>query len=242
MGTLGGGDGGGRPDNGGQPEGLPGLPPEWGTVVVPDDPAELATEAAEIRRELRRQNRRSAWRRRFGLGPRGDGERSSLGLPLLIMAIAIITTLTSLFAIAWPGLTRRPTPGTTATAVRTLPDVTLVDGAGVPVRIRDTLPAAILLVEECPCAQLVADTARAAPTGVSVVAVGRTAPTFPSPESGAAVRALADPTGALRTAVKIGGPAAGAASVVLVSRDGQIRHTALAAHSVDAFRTDLAGL
>ena len=44
MGSLRGGDGDGRPppDNGG----LPDLPPEWGTVVVPDDLAELEREAA----------------------------------------------------------------------------------------------------------------------------------------------------------------------------------------------------
>ena len=47
-----------RPDNGNDPpqddrgRGLSGLPPEWGTIVIPDDPSELAGEADQIRREL----------------------------------------------------------------------------------------------------------------------------------------------------------------------------------------------
>src|SRR5262245_40981798 len=112
MGTLGGGNGDGRsPDNGGQPEGLPGLPPEWGTIVIPDDPAELAGEADEVRKELGREIRRNRWRRRFGLaiGPSGETQ-PSLGLPLLIMSIAILATLTSLFVVAWPGSSRRVDP------------------------------------------------------------------------------------------------------------------------------------
>src|SRR5260370_261981 len=51
MSGLGGGNGDGwPPDGGGQPDGLPGLPPEWGTIVIPDDPAHLATEATKGRR------------------------------------------------------------------------------------------------------------------------------------------------------------------------------------------------
>ncbi len=63
MGTLRGDNGGGRPPDGG---GLPDLPPEWGTVVIPDDLTELDDEAAVIRRDFRRQARRNRWRRRFG--------------------------------------------------------------------------------------------------------------------------------------------------------------------------------
>src|SRR3954464_9707963 len=50
MGTLG-DDNGGPPPGGG---GLPDLPPEWGVIIIPDDPSELAPEIDEVRRELRR--------------------------------------------------------------------------------------------------------------------------------------------------------------------------------------------
>jgi hypothetical protein len=101
MGTMSGGDGGGWP-----PDELPELPPEWGTIVIPDDASELAQEATKVRRELRRQTRQRRWRRRLHLPPPrprdGDEEATTLGVPLLVISIAVIATLTSLFAIAWP--------------------------------------------------------------------------------------------------------------------------------------------
>src|SRR6476660_1699087 len=119
MGTLRGDNGGERPPEGG----VPGLPPEWGTVVIPDDPSELAAETQAVRRELRGQLRRARWRRRFGLPTRPTRRRSedaaSLGVPVLIMAIAVLATLTSLFAVAWPRQTRTvPPPSSTAAARR----------------------------------------------------------------------------------------------------------------------------
>src|SRR3954463_12808252 len=49
MGTRRDGNGNGWP-----PDGLPDLPPEWGTVIIPDDLSELAEESSRVRRELRR--------------------------------------------------------------------------------------------------------------------------------------------------------------------------------------------
>jgi len=255
MGTLGDGNGGGRPpDNGGQPEGLPGLPPEWGTVVVPDDPAALADEAEEVRRQLRRLGRRNRWRRRFGLPllpP--SATQPSLGLPLLIMAIAVLATLTSLFAVTWPGRTgRAPTDLDTSSAParRPVPDLSLTDSTGALVRLPDVVPAVILLIDGCACADLVAATARASAPGITVLAVDRTAPPPASdpaasdPAAGPApapVRALADPEGRLRAALKLGQPA-GAAGIALVGRDGMLVHTLPAARAVDDFRTHLATL
>src|SRR5262249_36463713 len=67
MGTLRGDNGGGeRPQEGG---GLPNLPPEWGTIIIPDDPAELDGEGARIRRVFRREAFRRRWRRRLHLKP-----------------------------------------------------------------------------------------------------------------------------------------------------------------------------
>ena len=62
-------DNGSPPDDGGgsQSRGLPDLPPEWGTIVIPDDPAELADEAEALRRELRGSARRTRFRKVLGL-------------------------------------------------------------------------------------------------------------------------------------------------------------------------------
>src|SRR5437763_13176165 len=117
MGTLRGDNGGERPPDGG---GVPDLPPEWGTIVIPDDASALDQEAALVRKEMRRLSRRNRWRRRFGLPAlvhgSVDDDTPALGLPLLIMSIAIIATLTSLFAIAWPSRAGQSTstthPGT----------------------------------------------------------------------------------------------------------------------------------
>ncbi|MFD0822891.1 hypothetical protein ACFQ0D_32250, partial [Micromonospora zhanjiangensis] len=89
-------------DGNGPSEPLPDLPPEWGPIVIPEDAAELAAEAAALRRELRRTSRRAAWRQRFGL-PTRPGGTPTLRLPLLLMLVAILATLTSLFAMVWPG-------------------------------------------------------------------------------------------------------------------------------------------
>jgi hypothetical protein len=107
MGTLSGGNGGGWP-----PDELPELPPEWGTIVIPDDASELTQEASQVRRELRWQARDLRWRRRLHLPRRkarssGDGA-TSLGVPLLVILIATIATLTSLFVISWPTRPQQP--------------------------------------------------------------------------------------------------------------------------------------
>lgn len=256
MGTLGGSNGDGWPaEGGGQPDGLPGLPPEWGTIVIPDDPAELADEAAEVRREMRRQARRRAWRRRLGLPPRPADEQSqpSLGLPLLIMSIAVIATLTSLFVVAWPGRTDRAvleplasegvafsTPATGTPAISALPDLALADAGGGAIRLAELVPAALLLVDGCAtCDELVSATVAAAPDPVTVLVVDRTVPTLAT--SLAAVHRLADPHGRLRDTLGLDPPDQ-LAAVVLVARDGEIITVLTAVDSVDSFSTALAGL
>src|SRR5215468_8342205 len=119
MGTLRGDNGGERPPEGG---GVPDLPPEWGLIVIPDDASELDDEATVLRKEWRRAARVNRWRQRFGLSPvkigRGRGA-TSLALPLLIMTIAIVATLTSLFALVWPGHPVRRAAGTQPSAATT---------------------------------------------------------------------------------------------------------------------------
>src|SRR5574342_980682 len=101
MGDLRPDNGGGWPpeDGGSHRDDLPGLPPEWGTVIIPDDPGALAKEADAVRRELRRAGRGRALRRAVGLPPAvtsGD-EPGGVSIPLIIMGVAILTTLISLF-------------------------------------------------------------------------------------------------------------------------------------------------
>jgi hypothetical protein len=255
MGSLRGDNGGERPPEGG---GVPDLPPEWGVIVIPDDAAELDEEAVALRREWRRAARINRWRQHFGLAPlRLAGRRpgSSLALPLLIMAIAIVATLTSLFALVWPNHPARRTTNTepsAATSAATLADVTLFDAEAKPVRLRDSLPAVILLVDGCDCGSLIAATASAAPSTVTVVAVAHGVPPLPGGSAppgdaaasggpGARVRALADPAGVLLRTFRSGASVAGQAVAVLVRRGGEILK-APAITNVDQIRADLAQL
>jgi hypothetical protein len=242
MGTLRGDNGGERPPDGG---GLPDFPPEWGTIVIPDDAAELDGEASALRKELRRTARRDRWRLRLGLTRRPGSDTPALGLPLLIMSVAIIATLTSLFALAWPGRTiTRPltgTAGTTATAAP-VPDLTLFAADHSPVKLRENLPAVVLLVDGCACGDLVAAAANAAPARVTVLAVARSVPdlTIAVPP-GKKVRALADDTGTLR-ATYAGSPPKTGVVAVLVRGDGRVARAIPEVTKVDDFRAELIAL
>jgi len=195
MGDLRPGNGGGTPpDDGAYPD-LPDLPPEWGTVIIPDDPAELAAEADEVRRELRRQAWRNRLRALVGLGPRRRGE-PSLGVPLVIMAVAVVTTLLSLFVVTWDHRRATTPVGPDATLQQTdppLPAVTLTDASGSRVRLGDVLPALLLMVEDCDCDELITEIAAAAPKLVTVVPVSAEAACAVGAEKN--VRCLADPAG-----------------------------------------------
>lgn len=248
MGTLGGGNGGERPfDGGNRPEGLSGLPPEWGIVVVPDDASELAEEAAEVRRQLGRATRRDRLRRIFRRPKRAVPREPSIGLPLLIMAIAVVATLTSLFVVAWPGQHRQVLQSERST--ETVAEVTLVDGNGTKVRLRDVLPAVVVLVEGCECERLLADVAVLARDDIAVLAVARTPPSVTvSPpdelwpyQSITPVRPLADPSDALRTRLGLP-PPTGPAAVALISGSGQVIRLVPKSRTVNEFRLDLATL
>lgn len=258
MGTLRGDNGGERPPEGG---GLPGLPPEWGTVVIPDDAAALRHEAELVRKQMRRQARRNWWRRRFGLPPlthrSPQDDAPALGLPLLIMSIAIIATLTSLFAIAWPSRSVQTAvlPVTAASSASTasggaggasaatrLPEVPLTQAGGAPLLLYGTLPAVILLVDGCAsCTDLIRATAEAVDPTVTVLAVGRTAAALPSPlPANRKIRAAADPAGALRS--QYGLPGHTGVVAVLVRKTGDLVTVVRDVDSVDAVRAYLSQL
>ncbi|HEX6501203.1 MAG TPA: hypothetical protein VF054_19555 [Micromonosporaceae bacterium] len=237
------GDNDGRPPDGG---GLPDLPPEWGSLVIPDDPRELAGEANEVRRQLRRQARRNRWRRRLRLPARtvrSYDDNSALGVPLLIMAIAIMATLTSLFAIVWPGDTNRPLlHGTTvvplATAPADLPDITLVGKSNQPVRLHESLPAVVLLVDGCDCGKLAEATREAVPAGVTVFAVARSDPATTLPP-GTRVRSAADPEGALAAMYRPSSTTPGTATALVVRGNGSVASVVGGVSRVDDLRAQL---
>jgi hypothetical protein len=171
MGTLRGGNGDEQPPGGG---GLPDLPPEWGPIVIPDDASALDHEAAALRRELRRDRRRSRWQwlLRFSTPRR---EAPSLGVPLAIMAIAVVATLISLFAVAWPD-SYHPGPGNDSVPPKgsrplTLPDLTLFEPTGSTVKIREFLPAVVILVDGCRCERFINETAAIIDPRVHIVLV-----------------------------------------------------------------------
>jgi hypothetical protein len=168
--------GGNWPPDGGVPDGLPGLPPEWGDIVVPDDISSLSAEVAAVRAELHREQDRTAWQRfarRIGLRRDGHSRAAALRGPALIIAMAVLVTLASLWASAWPGPTRPSSNQRTAngTDSRSLPALELIGTDGQTVPLRGQLPAVILLIDGCVCAQLVADTALAVKPEVAVVTV-----------------------------------------------------------------------
>ncbi|GAA2702681.1 hypothetical protein ACFY2R_24530 [Micromonospora olivasterospora] len=235
-------------DGSGPTDGLPGLPPEWGRVVVPDDASALAEEAEQVRRELRRRAGRTRWRGRLGLAPRPDG-RLPLGLPLLVVLVAVLATVAGLFAVTWPRPPRtpdRPTvepyPTPTDLTGRPLPALELIDAENAAVSLRASLPAMIILVDACACPQRVAEAAALAPPGVTVVTVtgGRTVdPTtasVPPP-----VRALADPAGGLRAFLRLP-PRPDTAPALLVDRGGAVLRVVPELRSAEDYRADLSRL
>ncbi|MEV6600546.1 hypothetical protein AB0M36_27400 [Actinoplanes sp. NPDC051346] len=250
-------NGGGWAGDSGSPDGLRGLPEEWGVVVVPDDLSELSDEVTAVRAELHQSERRTRWQRftdRSGirvlrrLGPAG------LRAPVLIISMAILVTIASLFASAWPGPTRSPatqrTANTTDEGPETLPALELIGTDGQPVPLRGQLPAVILLTEGCDCERLVAETIAAVQAGITIVTVHGPAPavttvtpaTNTTPQAqGKTVLQLRDPTGGLRSATDLNRPD-GTAAVLLVDRSGEIVRKVPRAATVAVFEPDLARL
>lgn len=176
MGTPRGGNGDEQPPGGGGPfDGVSGLPPEWGPVVIPDDVSALSDESAAIRKQFRKDARRYRWRRRLRLTAPRNRESTSLAVPLAIMAIAVVATLISLFAVAWPGgyPSGSPNGGNVTTNARplSLPDLKLRDADGVDVAIRELSPAVIVLVDGCDCERVISNLAGTVDPRVSILVV-----------------------------------------------------------------------
>jgi hypothetical protein len=237
VGTLGGGDAG-NPDGD-----LPGLPAEWGPIVIPDDLSELGDEVERVRAELRAKDR--PWRRRPGSPP----GRAQLRLPALILTVALFAAFAGLFTLGYgsrrsaspgAGQDTGPAPAAAPAAPRVVPALDLIDAGGRAVSVRSLLPAVILLVEGCACDDLIIATDLAAPAGTSILVVARAAPRLPA-EARSRVRPLADPAGELRSVAGL--PAtADRAGVLLATRSADIIRSVPSAATVETYRTDLAGL
>ncbi len=222
-------------DGGGHSNGLPDFPPEWGTIVIPDDASELDNEAEQVRRELSQEARRDQVGRLLGVPfPYSSAATapSGLGVPLVIMAVAILTTLISLFVVTWDRRPDQPLPVTAAPGGGTsaeqpapdtpVTDLAFVDSTGLRTRLGDLLPAVILFVDGCACTDLVIGAASAAaPDGIHVVAVAPTAPNLAGAPAG--VKALADPGAILRSRYAPGGSATDATSGLLINRAGEVK-------------------
>lgn len=253
-------DNDGRPPGGGPPDDLPDLPEEWGVIVIPDDLSELADEVEAVRAELhtgppltRRQRfARRPWPRRL----RRFGHLL-VRTPALVISMAILVTVASLFASAWPGPLRQPatqrTAGTTDTRTGTLPALDLigVDGEAVPIMGR--LPAVVMLTEGCDCSALIKETVAAARPGITVLAVSSVRPSASAATAGVlstsrtpaaegnSVTLLHDPTDTLRHQFGLGAPD-GTAAIILVDHLGKIVRVHPRAASIEIVRPDLARL
>ncbi|GIE79945.1 hypothetical protein Aph02nite_58950 [Actinoplanes philippinensis] len=249
-------DNGGRPPGGGPPDDLPDFPEEWGVIVIPDDLSELADEVEAVRAELHTGPPLTGWQR-FVRRPAVRRLRKATGLfvrtPALIVSMAILVTVASLFASAWPGPPRQPasqrTSGTPESHPTEVPALELIgaDGKGVSIAGR---PAVLLLVDGCDCAKLLADTVAAAPPNVAVLAIStarRSAPatapgTLPTSRTPAAdgkgVIFLQDRTDTLRDDLHLGLPD-GTAAVILKDGHEKIIRISPRTSSVEVFRPDL---
>jgi hypothetical protein len=251
MGTLRGDNGGGElPQEGG---GLPDLPPEWGTIIIPDDAGALDGEGAAIRRQFHRAAIRRRWRRRLHLPAepvrRTSDDSPGLAVPLLIMSIAVIATLVSLFAVAWPGQSPKTTPQvgtpTTAPVSISLETISLQRADGTVVSLKGLTPAVILLVEGCSCEQLIRSTTEAvagAPGTTKVLVVAGHAPTLPDGlNAKVTVHALGDPNNSLRATV----PALTndrTSTAVLVGADARTVKVVKSVTTPEDFRAELSRL
>jgi len=251
-------NGGNWPPDGGSPDGLPDFPEEWGVIVVPDDLSELSDEVSAIQAELSRSEPQTRWQRftrRPGMRALRRLGAASLRAPVLIISMAVLVTVASLFASAWPGPTRTPatqrTAGTVESQVEMLSALELIGSDGKPAPLLAQLPAVVLLTDGCDCAGLIADTAAAVQPGVAVVTVvagaaagqtGGAPPTIATPQvQGKTVRALRDPTGELRSGLDLAKPD-GTAAAVLVNSDGEIVRKIPRTVSIEDIRPDLARL
>jgi hypothetical protein len=249
-------DNGGWSSDGGSPDDLPDFPEEWGVIVVPDDLSELDDEVEAIRAELRLTDEPTRW---TGFVNRPAVRRvrriasTALRAPVLIISMAVLVTVASLFASAWPGPPRQPATQRTATttddSATTLPALELLSTEGRPVPLRGRLPAVILFIDGCDCDVLVSDTISTVRPEIAVITVvgagaaasaAGTPPTGATPQAqGKTVRALHAAAGSVREELKLP-QADGTAAVLLVNQAGDIIKKVARTKAIEEIRPFLA--
>src|SRR3954454_10297047 len=166
-------NGGDWPFDGGSPDELPDLPEEWGVIVIPDDLSELSDEVEAIRAELRLSGPQTRWQR-FAARPTIRRIRrvaaGAVHAPVLIISMAVLVTVASLFASAWPGPPRSPavqrTADNTDEGNDVLPALELIGQNGQTVPLRRQLPSVILITDGCDCSTLISATVGAVGAGI----------------------------------------------------------------------------
>lgn len=249
-------DNGGWPPDGGSSGELPDLPEEWGVIVIPDDLSELSDEVEAVRAELHLTGPSTRWRRflrRPSMRRLGKVGTLLLRAPVLIISMAVLVTVASLFASTWPGPARQPetqrTSDSTPAPVKTLPALELIDAEGNAVPVKGQLPVVILLTDGCDCDALIAETIVTVKPDIAVLAVSRTSPSVPASPSqlttaqtpradGKNVLYLRDPTGGLREQLGLTAQD-GTASAILVTSTGDILRKIPHVVSVTALQPDL---
>jgi hypothetical protein len=248
-------DNGGWPD-GGSPDDLPDLPEEWGVIVIPDDLSELSDEVEAVRAELHLAPPPNRWQR-FARRPAIRRLRRAgallLRAPVLIISMAILVTVASLFASAWPGPPRQPTTQRTSGSVpapgNTAPALDLVGLDGQMVPLRGQLPAVVIITDGCDCAALIAETVTLVGPDVAILAVSTTAPSAANSPSGLTtaqtpradgktVLYLRDPAGSLRAHAGLTAQD-GTAAVLPIDSGGTILHTLQHVVRASSIQSDL---
>jgi hypothetical protein len=253
-------DNGGWPPDGGANDDLPDLPEEWGVIVIPDDLTELSDEVEAVRAELHTAEPPTRWQQ-FARRPMMRRLRRlgafAVRTPALIISMAVLVTVASLFASAWPGPPRQPATQRTATTTEDpstkLPALELIGTNGQMVSLVSRLPAVIVLTDGCACEELINDTVALVKPDTAVIAVSAKAIT---PSTGAAVHMppvqtpqmngktvsfLQDPAGGLRRHLDLEEPD-GTAAVLLVDKSRKIVRVQRRLASVEEIRPDLARL
>jgi hypothetical protein len=250
---------GAHENSGGSPDDLPDLPEEWGVIVIPDDLSELADEVEAIRTELKQTDRSNRWHRLFdrpGLRQLRLVGIALMRAPVLIISMAVLITVASLFASAWPGPPRQPiVQRTNDEHSNSLPALELVGDDGQIVPLRAKLPAVILVTDGCDCDALVTATAAAAKDHpqIAIIVIGAALSSKPSTRATPAtqstpqiqatsptVQVLHNPIGTnVRAQLKLGQPD-GTAAALLVNATGQIVQEIKRASSVETIQPYLA--
>ncbi|SHN00411.1 hypothetical protein [Cryptosporangium aurantiacum] len=200
-----------------------GLPPDWGTIVVPDDLRELADEIALVQAELAGQDPRR--RRRW--------TRPGLSGPLCALILFLVAAIGSLMVIVLPKPNRPPRREPLASpsvavgvAGGLVPALSLIGRSGQGSSLREFRPA-VLLVSPASCTscatvrnQMVKATEESQLTVVWITESKEPVTQDPGVPATRLV-SLADPTGTARAA--IAGVSATGPTAVLVRTDGRIR-------------------